>query len=466
MTISEAPVASGTAGRIPLTLNQEFLCAFDKGTEEGAFGDRHTLTYGWRIRGDIDVHVLQAALDDVCVRHEVLRTTIVRAETGGYQVVHPPSRVRLEIRDLTRTPPAECDVRAEELINELDAARYRVTELPLLRAVLGRFDDDEAVLVLVTHHVATDAWSMQILMRDLASRYAVRRGFREYEPPAVTQYQEFAVWQQGSVDYPQIGRAREYWRDKLRGAEILALPTDRPRTGRTTNSYAVTRFVLDVRATAAILQLANSVRSSPFMVLMAAYAMLLRERTGATDVVVPTFTSGRYEERFLRTAGPFFNFLPLRMDLAGCGTFREVVERTRRTCLEAYSNDIPFPLIVSEAPDLVRPFADPTLSVFAFELLQAADSMDDERIGDLRYTEVRRRVLPQALASDIPDGALWALDILPSAELAGSLKYNSSQYDEATVVALVSDYCRVLRSSATDPDAPLRSAATAVGTKG
>jgi hypothetical protein len=461
MTVSEtSPAPGGLANPIPLSLNQEFLCAFDKGDDEGAFSDRHTLVNGWRVRGPIDIGTLQGALEDVVARHEALRTEIVHADGPRYQQIHQAhQQVRLLVRDLSGVEPHAREVRAEELVNEVDAARYNVRELPLLRAVLGRFGDDDAVLVLSTHHTATDAWSMQVIARDVAACYAARTGHRPAAPPAcqnpVCQYQEFAVWQQDSLGSAAVDTARGYWRDTLRDARILALPTDRPRPDGIPNTFAVHRFLIEAELTSATLRFANAVRSSPFMILLAAFNVLLQRRTGCSDVVVPTFTSGRYQERFLDTVGPFFNFVPLRTDLATCATFREVAARTRTTCLEAYANDIPFGLVVQEAPDLIGPFADPGRTVVAFELLQSSTPMEGELIGGLEYSEIRRRLLSQPVAADIPDGALWAIDVLPSGDMVGSLKFNSNLFDESTMTALAAEYRQVLRDCVTAPDAPL-----------
>ncbi|MFF5207167.1 condensation domain-containing protein [Streptosporangium sp. NPDC000396] len=456
MSVPETSHASiGLANQIPLSLNQEFLCAFDKGDAEGAFSDRHTLVFGWRVSGEIDLDALQGALDDVVERHETLRTEMVRGEETRYQKIHPPSPVELLVRDLPGDDPGSRDVRAEEFLNELDAGKYSVLRLPHLRAVLGRFDDTDAVLVLVAHHTATDAWSIQLIIRDLAAFYAARRGHGPADLPEVCQYREFAVWQQESSAAGAGKRSCEYWRDKLKGAQILAIPTDRQKSPEVISTYAVYRFLIDKELTSATFAFSKVTRSSPFMTMLAAYNVLLHKMTGATDIVVPTFTSGRYQDRFLDTVGPFFNFVPLRTDIAGCGTFREVADRTRSTCIEAYSHDIPFAQVVNEAPELILPFAENDRSVVAFEVLQSPFAMDGELVGDLRYSEIRRRLLSQPLCSDIPDGALWATDVLPSGDMVGSLKFNTNLFDESTMAGIVSEFRRVLRSAVTAPDTPL-----------
>jgi hypothetical protein len=448
-----SPEPVDPADRVPLSLAQEFLSVFDKGDAEGSFAERHTLVYGWRVRGGIDVDVLRTALDDVVERHETLRTSVVLAEGDRHQRIHPPSPARVLVHDLSGTAPDARDVRAEEFVNEIDAAPFPVGEIPHVRVHLGRFTDDDTVLVVATHHIATDAWSLELILRDLAAFHAARTGFGSHGLPDVRHYREYADWQGATLaTSAAVTMASAYWREKLRGARILAVPLDRHRTAGVPNSYAVHRFVLDAELGTATVALSKALRSSPFIVLLATWTLLLSRVTGATDVVVPTFTSGRDNEDFLDTVGPFFNFVPLRTDLDGCASFRDLVTRARTTCLEAYSNDIPFPLIANEAPELMAPLAQEGVAVVAFEILQSPSSKEDELVGNLRYTEIRRRVLSQEICSHIPDGGLWAMDVLPSGEIAGSLKFDSNLFDESTMVGLVSEFSRLLRAAVSAPD--------------
>jgi condensation enzyme len=455
MSVTEtSPAPEDLAVPIPLSLNQEFLCAFDKGDLHGAFGHGHTLVHGWRVFGSVDIETLQGALDDVVERHEILRTELLRDPDARRQEIHPASSPELLVRDLSGTPVELRDRRAEEFLNEYDASRFDVRQIPLVKLVLGRFDDTDSVLVLVVHHIATDGWSNQLILRDLAACYATRQGY-EADLPPVHQYREFTAWQYESLGSPATAAALEYWREKLRGGQILAVRADRPRDPEAVNDYVVHRFVADAGVGGRVLDVSRALRSSPFIVFVATYNVVLHRLTGVTDLVVPTFTAGRNEERFAESVGPFLNFVPLRTDLAGCHTFADVLDRTRRTCLEAYTYDIPFPLVANEAPELGAPFADPGLSVIAFELLQSAAAKDGERVGDLTYAEIRRRTISQEVCSHIPDGALWALDILPSKEIAGSLKYDKNLFDERTMVALVESFGQVLSDGTATPDAPL-----------
>ena len=457
MSIAETSRASSDqSGRFPLSHTQNFLRLFDQGDDAGPFSARYNIVVGWRIRGRIDVETLQGAMDDVVARHDSLRTLISRGEGVGYQEIHPPTSPTLWVRDLPASEQDERQLRTEELLRDIEAGSYDAHELPHLRAVLARFDEQDSLFVLIVHHTSSDGWSMQLLVRDIAIYYARRKGLPAPDFPPMRAYQEYARWQHDNTTDESLEFSRDYWRQKLDGAEILAITTDQPRSANLEKVSPVHRFVIPEELTAATLALAKSMRSSPFMVLLAAYNVLLHRMTDATDLVVPTLTSGRNEPQFQETVGPFFNFIPLRTDISGCETFREVADRTRMTCLEAYSYDIPFPQILGEAPTLMAPLAEDRLAACAFQVWQFSTVMERELIGDLELSEVRGRTLSQHNGTDIPDGALFTLDIDPSGRIFGNLAYNNNLFDETSMVALAAGFSELLGKVVPVPDAPLK----------
>ncbi|AYV33088.1 Linear gramicidin synthase subunit B (plasmid) [Streptomyces sp. ADI95-16] len=451
MSVTQAPV-------VPLSVQQQFLCLWDKGDDMGPFGPRFHIVDGWRIRGRIDPAVLQAALDDVVVRHEALRTTVVRDGAQGHQRILEPRAVPLEVRELPATDPVdshERDLLAEELLNEIAADTISVRRLPLLRAVLGRFDEDDAVLALIAHHTAVDAWSMQVILRDLAAFYAARAGFPGPALPEAPQYREYAQWQR-TDEALEAGRpARAFWRSRLDGARALALPSDRLRSREPVFSTAWHRFSYGPDLCSATAEIAIGTRSSAFIVLLAAFNVFLQGETGENDIVVPTFTPGRSQARFQEAVGSFFNFLPLRTDLAGCATFRDVVQRTRATCLEAYTREIPLAHVLEEAPALMERVAVDGLASCVFQVIQTPFTMDREAVGPLEYSAIRRKVLSQSVGSDIPDGLLLCLEVDASGDLIGELGYSTNLYDESTVHRLVAGFRGVLAELLAAPDTTL-----------
>lgn len=450
MTIAEtAPVTDD----IPLSFNQNFLLMFDKGDDEGPFGPKYFFPSAWRLTGEIDEEKLRLALADVVERHEILRTEVVREDGSARQRILPPLTPHLEVRDRTDVPAAEADRVAEELLIEIEAGRYGFT-MPLLHAVLVRLAGDTSVLALIAHHAAVDTWSLQLIIRDLATSYATRTGHARPKLPPVRQYQEFTRWELSHAAGPEMARAASYWRSKLHGTSLHATRTDHARSAGLPKGTAAHRFLLDAELTADVMRLSRSLRSSPFMVMLAAYNVFLRETTGESDLTVTTLSSGRADARFQQTVGSFFNFVPLRTDLGPCVTFRDVIRATRTTCLEAYAHEMPFPQLAGTVPELMTSLGDDGAMV-AFQVFQEPFMVDRQQVGDIEYRDVRRRLTSQDDTVDVPDGALWTLEIDPAGETLCSLLYNTNLFDQDTVAAMTDGYCRLLRRLITEPEAPL-----------
>jgi condensation enzyme len=447
-TVETSQPSDDQLNRFPLSANLELFCIFDKGDDEGAFGPRHLVNLGWRVAGEIDVDALRGALDDVVERNEILRTEVVRGEEQ-FQRVLPASPAEVTVVDLPADDPRPRDERADEFVNQLDASELSGTRLPHIRAVVGRFDERDAVLVLVTHHMASDGWSMQVLIRELAAFYAERTGGSPANLPEAVQYREFSAWQQESLAAGEADRLRAHWRETLSDAQLSTVVMDQPEGF--TSGYAIRRFVWPAELSEATGRLAKELRASPFMVLTAAFDCLLHRLTGVTDVVSSTFTAGRGEPRFADTVGAFFNMVPLRTDLSGNPPFAEIVTRTRTTILEAFTHDLPFGQIVAEAPTLLKPYEAGNLAVPAFQVFQFPDAMDDTTVGGLTYTEVRRREMSWPEAADIPNGVMFMVDLLPSGEIAGHVKYNRTEFLESTADKWVADYREILTRAVADP---------------
>jgi condensation enzyme len=443
---------AAAAATAPLSLNQEFVCLFDQGSADGPFGPRYHVVDAWRVTGGpINVDALRDALLDVVGRHEALRTRITGPAGNRFQEILPPSPVRLDIRDFPAAAAASRAEQAEALTQEFETETIDAHEPPFLRALLARFDDRDAVLALMTHHLAADALSMGVIIRDLANRYAARTGHHVPDLPASPQYREFASWQREGAG-AGTDAAREYWRQQLDGAQFTAIPTDIPRSAGLPESTAKHRFLIPGDVVTAFERLARTSRATSFMALAAMYQLLVHRLTGATDVVMATFTPGRGGELFDETVGSFFNFVPLRTDIAGCGSYRELLERTRRTCLQAFSHEMPPIQVFAQAPELMGPAMTDNATAVVFESVPNP-KQSVEAAGDLAYARITRLLTSQSLASSVPDGALWDLNKDPSGDAIGVVSYKRNLFREETIASMVSDFTRIARDFGSSPDA-------------
>ena len=438
------------SGRYPLSFTQEWFCAMDEGDLKGAFSVRFTVVAPLRVTGQVDVAVLQGALDDVVVRHELLRTVVVRDAHPPYQQVHPPCQVPLEVRDLSHVIGRSREMAAEELIVEAELSTMSPRLVPVLRAILGRFDDNDFVLVLLVHHSAADAWSMNVIMRDLAACYTARASGRPADLPPVRQYREFAAWQQAEV--ARMGEAREYWRDKLRGAQLLAVPRDRPAPEVYSRPFSMHKHAVGADEMAAAARLAVDMRSSMFMILMAAFSVFSYTLTGCPDPAIRSFTTGRDEPAFHHTLGLLMNSLLFRTDISQCASFREIVASTRNTCIEAYTHEVPIAVLRRDLPELSRPQEDPKKSPFTLGVFQSPhEAAAALPIADGAYP-ILKRLLPSSETADIPNGLLWSMDVAPSGALSSNIVCNLDEFDEQRLTGWISDYHRILSGLANEPD--------------
>ncbi|MFD3552113.1 amino acid adenylation domain-containing protein [Streptomyces goshikiensis] len=297
-----------------------------------------------RSAGALDAGALAAALGDVVERHAPLRTSFVEREGGGLRL-----RPAAEPPVLTVERCGDLDARLAELAGQVpDLA----VEAPLRARLLRAPDGTEAVL-LASHYLAVDEWSVVPLFRDLTRAYAARAGGRaaDWEPLEVT-YADYAHWARevlGDLGDPDGvgGRQLAYWRETLRDApRALALPTDRPRpadAGPAGYTAGRVPFVLDARLHAAVDALARETGTSMFMVLHAALSALLTAHGAGTDLPIATMVAGRSDERLAPLVGCFLNTLVLRTDTGGDPTFRELLARVRETTLSALDRqEVPY----------------------------------------------------------------------------------------------------------------------------
>jgi condensation enzyme len=431
--------------RVPLSLNQEFLCMFDSGDDSGPFGPRYHLMFGWRLTGPVDETALRRALIDVVDRHEALRTRIVRDDGARYQQVFPAGEPPLDLRECPGVAPHERAQRAEAFLNALEAGNVDADELPHLRAVLTRFDSRDAFFALMTHHTAADGWSMRVLARDFVACYAARRGGGEPELPPTRQYRDFVAWERGPAAVASMAAARNYWAGALRGARLTAFRTDHLRSAVQPSVTAGYRFAIAADVASAVTRVATRARCTPFMVLLAAYYRLVHRLTGAADIVVSTNTPGRANGLFDDSVGSFFNFVPLRVQLDRGHGAGDLLRRTRATCLAAYAYDLPSMEVFGAAPELMADALRDDVAPVTFQALPLSGMPQALTAGDLTFTEIRQRNATVPVISQLPEGALWTLSFEESGELSGNLAHRTDRFDHRTITRWVDDYQDVLR---------------------
>jgi hypothetical protein len=290
-----------------------------------------------RLRGPLETDALVRAVGAVVDRHENLRARFVHRDGTPAQVIEPPNGLAVERIDLTDLPEEAREERARELLLERRAVRFDLERGPLAAACLLRLADDDHVLTVTVHHILADGASLTILDRELAAYYrAFVDGTVPDLPELPVQYGDFAVWY-ATTPQPQQAEDLEFWVDQLAGLPILQLRTDRPRPARKGAPAGDVRHLISGDLAKRAVELGRTRRSSLFMVLLAAFQVVLARRSGQADICVGVPVAGTWRTRpeLAPLIGLFNTMLPVRRDLSGDPTFAGHLTGTRDALLDA-----------------------------------------------------------------------------------------------------------------------------------
>lgn len=446
----QSETLEGTADRYPLSSRQK-----DPGRTERS--PHHAIRLLLRVRGELQLDALQGALNDVVARHESLRTRISYSEIDGsigYQEVLPPLPVPLTVHALPVRPGRSRDEAAVDLYFKAHDEVFPHSVVPSLRATLHRFDDRDAVLTLVSHHLFGDNWSAGILRREFAVCYKARVSGTPHALPAPVQYREFAAWEQEFLQGEKAANARRFWADRLAGAAMYTMPADRAHGPDTlAPTSAISNFAIDPGDFRRVVESATRNRCTVWHVLLAAGMALAERIDGSSDITLLTVDNGRQVRDFHNTIGFFANLVPVRLQYGDCESFRDLMLVARRASTEAHRNQIPFGTVLELAPDLMRSFEDPRAVPIAFNYARASVAL-----ADIQFTDRVESVVPPR---DVPTlfhrgSCMWSLTVLPSGGFRCVVEYEPDMVDASTIQRWGSDFVGLLLEIADHPDRPWR----------
>ena len=303
-----------------------------------------------RLLGPLNVEALQTALNQLVARHEVLRTTIATVDSEPRQVVNKNSTVALPVIDLRETASSQRDAEIQNTLQKAIQRPFNLSRDLPLRVLLMRLGDQEHILLKVIHHIASDGWSSGIIWRELGKYYRdALSGTRSIIPELPIQYQDYAEWQRQWLRGEVLDAQVSYWKKQLGGVAPLRLPFDRPRPPGQRYRGARQSLVLPRALSDRLKAFSAEHGVTLFMTLLAGFQSLLHRYTGQDDIAVGSPIAGRTRPEIEGLIGFFVNTLVFRTQLHGNPTFKEILERVREHCLEAYEHqDIPFEKLVEE----------------------------------------------------------------------------------------------------------------------
>jgi amino acid adenylation domain-containing protein len=397
-----------------------------------------------RLLGKLNVDVLQQSLDAIAVHHETIRTNFITTSDGNpLQIITEPRPVELKVIDLNQIQNNNQDEQVQRLLNQEMQRPFDLASDLMLRATLLKINDQEHILLLVMHHIASDGWSMGILWEQLVALYTAFLTSKPNPLPKLSiQYADYAVWQRKCLSQEVLEKQLNYWKQQLAGANpILELPSDRSRPSVQTYRGASLSVTLPQSLSASLKQLCRQEGVTLYMTLLAAFQTLLYRYSQQEDILVGSAIAGRNHAEIEGLIGFFVNTLVLRTDLSGHPSFQELLRRVRSVTLEAYTNqNLPFEKLVEELQPERSLSYNPLFQVMF--ILQNAPGQASQLPG-LTETPVELKTetakFDLTLSVEEKDGIL-----------IGSWNYNTDLFDSATITRMAGHFQTLLSDIVTD----------------
>ncbi|HEY3570077.1 MAG TPA: amino acid adenylation domain-containing protein, partial [Thermoanaerobaculia bacterium] len=440
--------ASRDGGALPLSYAQErmwFLHQLDP--ELTAYNINQVI----RLRGEVDVRALENAFAAIVRRHESLRTVFAAEDGEPRQIVLAPAPVSLIRVDLRGIAADRRERETGRCTRALSNQPFALATGPLFQAALIEIAEDDCALLVLMHHIISDAWSMRRMTAELAALYAAEREGRPSPLPELPiQYADFASWQRrwmtGEALAPQLG----YWTRQLAGAPpLLELPTDRPRPAVHSSRGARHRFEIPGEVLGRIKEIGRRWDLTPFMVLLAAFESLLWRYTDVPDLVVGVPIANRNRAEIEGLIGTFVNMLALRTRLSGgTATFLELCGQLREIALDAFAHqDLPFERLVDELQPERSLSHSPVFQVMFNLQNQPAERLD---LPGLSFIPMPAKRTQAQVDLTLAVGETYAGD-----RMTGFFELNADLFDAATISRMAAHFTRLLASATADPEQAL-----------
>jgi hypothetical protein len=340
-----------------------------------------------RMRGDLQVPALAAALRELIRRHAAWRSCFPVVEGRPVQRVAERAALDFAVIDVAALPADRREAAARRALYARTRAVFDLERGPLVRAALVRLGEREHLWLLTVHHIATDWISFQIAFAELMALYEAARARRPSPlPEPALQFPDYALWEREWWSGEALADYAEFWRRELAGFPLaLDLPADRRRPAVQSQRGGMIPFSSGPGPAHRLRSLARSEGLTSFMALLAVVDALLFRLTGRDKVVVGSNSANRPRPELEPVVGLFLTQVPFAVDLAGDPTFRELLARVKRSCLAAYAHqNMPFDKLV----EVLRPEPDPCRSpvvqvlllVLAGQSHGSAHSVDSEAV--------------------------------------------------------------------------------------
>jgi thioesterase domain-containing protein len=436
-TIPKRPDASA----VPLSAPQKRIWSLHQFAPDSP---AYNMTFAQQLTGPLDVEALEASLNEIVRRHEVLRTTFPEINGQAVAVMAPTLTLSLPVAKLALFPDSEREAEARRLTTEIVQQPFDLATGPLVRASLLRLDSQEHILLIVFHQIVFDGSSSGLFIKEMSALYeAFWAGKSSPLPKLPLQYADFAHWQQQQLQNEGLHTQLTYWKGQLGLISSMPLPTARPRPAIETGRGSLQSFMLPKSLVSALKGLSQQEGSTLFMTLLAGLKSLLYGISGQEDLLVFTSAEGRNQPELKPLIGLFAKQLPLRSDLTGDPSFRDLLGRVRKMTQDAFAKqDVPFEKLV-ELIQLERTNSHSSLFQVMFVFLH-------EPRPSLELSGLSLR--PWHIGNQMAKFDLRLFIMAHEDELTGWLEYKRDLFDASTISEMLAYFQSLLEQIVANPN--------------
>ncbi|MCZ8026599.1 MAG: amino acid adenylation domain-containing protein, partial [Microcystis sp. LE19-10.1B] len=400
-----------------------------------------------RLEGNLNSEILIQSLEEICDRHEALRTNFITVDGIPTQVIQARNWT-VTVVDLQHLSGSEQAIASQELAQNQAIQPFDLAGEPLIRITLVVLSETEHLLLVCMHHIVSDGWSMGVFLQELTALYnAYIQGLSSPLNPLSIQYGDFTLWQRQWLQGEVLQQQLDYWQKQLAGAPaLLSLPTDRPRPNQQSFAGGHLPFSLSWELTEKLTQLTQEQGVTLFMTLLTAYAVLLYRYTEQEDILIGTPIANRNRSEIEGLIGFFVNTLVLRIDLSGKPNFNQLLGRVREMAMDAYAHqDLPFEMLV----EVLQPERDLSHA----PLFQVDFLLQNSPPSPLELTGLT--ATPLTTENDTAKFDLTLAMENTGAELKGVWEYNTDLFDRSTIERLTGNFITLLEALVVNPQQPI-----------
>lgn len=443
-------------------------------------GYSYNLPIAIRIRGNLNINFLKTALNRIVQRHEAFRTVFSSVDGNAIQLVRPFNNdddINIEQFDLSDVASENKHAQLDTLLQQESRRPFDIENGPPFRFAIINLEQEsksnnndidnhdntgikidlkqennnvifsDIVLFVVMHHIMSDHWSLAIFLRELESLYReVSEGVIASESslsPNSIRYSDFAAWQRKTIENDTLSSQRKFWVEKLKELPVLSLSTDFPRPERQSLRGSRVSVPLPEGLLDSVSHMSAEMRATPYILMLAAFNLLMSRHSGQSDFAVGTPVSGRKHPDLENVIGVFINTLVLRTNLDGIQTYEDVIERVRGTLIEAFANeDVPYEQIVEDLGGMRDTSYSPVIQV----------------LFNVQNAPVKIPEINNSIASFIPidfDAGATQFDLVFNLDTALGkhleVAYATDLFREETIRNIIQEYFTLLRKLIANP---------------